>query len=284
MSYKTIVVQLDTSRRAQTRLEYAVQLAARFDAHLTGVFAVFTPDPKVFRVMEGSAFYFEEHRKLRDERRAGLERLFHSELVRSELRGQWIESGEYANDLVPRLTRCADLLIAGQDDPNDPESFIADNFPETLVMSSGRPVLLIPYAGTFPTLGANVMVAWNGSREATRAVHDSLPFLKRASKTTIVTLNGLEDDPGTDPHRRHRLPGADIALVLARHGVKADVAVLDDIDDVATGDMLLTRVSDLSADLVVMGAYGHARWKELVMGGATRTTLAAMTVPVLMSH
>ena len=94
-----------------------------------------------------------------------------------------------------------------------------------------------------------------------------------------MTLNGLKDElPG------ERLPGADIALVLARHGVHADVLDLDGIDDVPAGDVLLSRSTDLGADLVVMGAYGHARWRELVMGGATRTMLASMTVPVLMSH
>ena len=279
MSYKSIVVQLDTSGRAHSRLEYALRLAKQFDAHVTGVFAIFTPDPKSFRVMEGSAYYYEAHRKLRDERHGALERLFHAELVRANLSGQWIDSPEYANDFVPRVARCADLVIAGQDDPNDPESFISDHFPETLVMSAGRPVILIPYTGVFTTFGTNVMVAWNGSREATRAVHDALPLLKRAKKTTIVTLNGLKDElPG------ERLPGADIALVLARHGVQADVLDLDGIDDVPAGDVLLSRSTDLGADLVVMGAYGHARWRELVMGGATRTMLASMTVPVLMSH
>jgi nucleotide-binding universal stress UspA family protein len=279
MSYKSIVVQLDTSERARARFEYAMRLATQFGAHVTGVFAVFTPDPRTFRVMEGSAFYYEKHCRLRDERHAELKRSFHAELARAKVPGQWIDSREYANDLVPRLARCADLVVGGQDDPNDSESFIADHFPETLVMSAGRPVLLIPNVGVFPTLGANVMVAWNGSREATRAVHDALPLLRRAQKTTIVTLNGLKGEL-----RANRIPGSDIALVLARQGVKAEVCELDGIDDVPVGDMLLSRIAELGADLVVMGAYGHARWQELVMGGATRSMLASMTVPVLMSH
>jgi nucleotide-binding universal stress UspA family protein len=279
MSYKSIVVQLDTSKRAHFRLDCAFRLAQQFGAHLSGVFSAFTPDPRSFYVMAGSADYFEAHRKFRQERHGALERTFHAELSRTGVSGRWIDCNEYASEAMPGYARCADLVVAGQDDPNDPESFIADHFPETLVMAAGRPVLFIPYVGVFPTLGENVVVAWNGSREATRAVHDALPFLQRAKKTTIVTLNGPKDEPRGSP-----IPGADIALVLARHSVKAEVAELDGIDDVPLGDMLLSRVSQLGADLVVMGAYGHSRWRELVMGGATRSMLQSMTVPVLMSY
>jgi nucleotide-binding universal stress UspA family protein len=279
MSYKSIVVQLDMSERAHPRFEYALRLARQFGAHLTGVFSSFTPDPRSFYVMTGSADYYEDHRKVRQERHGALERIFHAELLRAAVTGRWIDNNEYANDAIPRYARCADLVVAGQDDPNDPESFIADHFPETLVMSAGRPVLFIPYAGVFPTLGTNVMVAWNGSRESVRAVHDALPLLRRADKTTIVTLNGLKGEA-----RGSRIAGADIALVLARHDVKADVAKLDGVDDMPPGDMLLSHASQSGADLVVMGAYGHSRWQELLMGGATRTMLQSMTVPVLMSH
>jgi nucleotide-binding universal stress UspA family protein len=279
MTYKSIVVQLDTSARAHARLEYALRLARQFEAHLTGVFSTFTPDPRSFYVMAGSADYYEAHRKFRQERHGALERIFHAELLRAGVSGKWIDNDEYASEAIPRYARCADLVVAAQDDPNDPESFISDHFPETLVMSAGRPVLFIPYIGVFPTLGTNVVVAWDGSREATRAVHDALPLLQRAEKTTIVTLNGLKGEP-----RGSRIPGADIALVLARHGVKADVVELDAADGVPPGDMLLSYASRLNADLVVMGAYGHSRWQELVMGGATRSMLQSMTVPVLMSH
>lgn len=279
MTYKSIVVQLDTSARAHARLEYALRLARQFEAHLTGVFSTFTPDPRSFYVMAGSADYYEAHRKFRQERRGAIERIFHAELLRAGVSGKWIDNDEYASEAIPRYARCADLVVAAQDDPNDPESFIADHFPEALVMSAGRPVLFIPYIGVFPTLGTNVVVAWDGSREATRAVHDALPLLQRAEKTTIVTLNGLKGEP-----RGSRIPGADIALVLTRHGVKADVVELDAADDMPPGDMLLSYASQLNADLVVMGAYGHSRWQELVMGGATRSMLQSMTVPVMMSH
>jgi nucleotide-binding universal stress UspA family protein len=278
MSYKSIVVQLDMSARAHPRLEYAVRLARQFGAHLTGVFSAFTPDPRSFHVMAGVADYYEAHRQSRQERHGALERIFHAELLRAGVTGQWIDHDESAGEAIPRYARYADLVVAGQDDPDDPESFIADHFPETLVMSAGRPVLFIPYTGVFPTLGANIMLAWNGSRESARAVHDALPLLQRAENVTVVRLNH-KDEP-----RDSRIPGADIALILARHGVKAEVAALDGVGNLPLGDVLLSRASDLGADLVVMGAYGHSRWQELVMGGATRSMLESMTVPVLMSH
>ncbi|MGX6998474.1 universal stress protein [Caballeronia sp. KNU42] len=279
MSYKSIVVQLDMSARAHTRLEYALRLARQFDAHLTGVFSAFSPDPRSFYVMAGTADYYEEHRKARQERHGALERIFHAELLRAEVRGQWVDYPDSQGQAIPRYARYADLVVAGQEDPDDPEGFIADYFPETLVMTSGRPVLFIPYTGVFPTLGTNIMVAWNGSRESARAVQDAMPLLQRAEKVTVVRLNELKDEPGT-----HHIPGADIALLLARHDVRAEVAALDGVNDVPMGDMLISRASDLGADLVVMGAYGHSRWQELVMGGATRTMLESMPIPVLMSH
>lgn len=144
MSYKTIVVQLDTSERAQARLEYALKLAGQFDAHVTGVSLAFTPDPRSFYVMAGSAEYFAAHREFRRQRHDALERIFQAELLRAGISGQWIDHNEYASEAIPRYARYADLVIAGQDDPDDPESFIADHFPETTVLSAGRPVLFIP--------------------------------------------------------------------------------------------------------------------------------------------
>ncbi|WP_434111074.1 universal stress protein [Paraburkholderia caffeinilytica] len=278
MTYKTIVVHLDTSQRAHPRLELALQLARQFDAHLTGVFAVFTPDPRPLYVMAGTAEYYRTHEQLRAERRGALERLFHAELSRASVSGEWIATDAPANLAVPHHGRCADLIIASQDDPNDPESYVGDFFPENLIMSAGRPVLLVPYASSVTSPGAHVMVGWDGSREATRAVHDALPFMRAAKLTTVVTVNGEHGQ------QRSRIPGSNIATLIARHGVNVEIKDIEVGSDESIGDALLSQASTLGADLLVMGAYGHARWQELVMGGATRTILKSMTVPVLMSH
>ncbi|CAI8796468.1 MULTISPECIES: universal stress protein [Burkholderia] len=280
MSYKSMVVHLDTSTRAHSRLEFALRVARRFGAHLTGVFAVYTPEPHSFYVMAGSADYFREHREQRDERRAALERLFHAETARAKVPAAWVRADdERANLAVPRAARLADLVIAGQSDPNDPETYIDDQFAENLVLSAGRPVLFWPYTGEFPSVGERVFVAWDGGREATRAAHDATPFLEHAKRTTVAAVvDGASEAAAT------RIPAADAALMLARHARDVNVLDIDTGDGSPVGDTLLSRAYETGSDLLVMGAYGHARWRELVMGGATRTVLASMTLPVLMSH
>jgi nucleotide-binding universal stress UspA family protein len=278
MSYRTIVVHLDTSRHAHPRLEIAIRLARQFDAHLIGLFAVFSPDPRSLYIMSGTADYYVTHTALRHEQRGAIERLFHAELKRAEVAGEWIAADDTAAHAVPVRARCADLIIAGQYDPHDPESYVGDHFTESLVMSSGRPVMLVPYANGFATTGARVVIGWDGSREATRAVHDALPFLRTASTTTVVTVNGAFGEAGP------RIPGADIATLIARHGVNVEVKEVYAGVSASVDEALSSEVASLGADLLVMGAYGHARWQELVMGGVTRSILHTMTVPVLMSH
>lgn len=279
MSYKSILVHLDTSKAVHARFELALRLAKQFDAYLTGLFSVFQPDPRSLNVMAGTADYYIEHEKIRAEERGAIERLFHAELARAKVAGQWKLAAEYANIAVPEAARLADLTIIGQENPYDPESFVADQFVENLVLSAGRPVLLVPYAGQFPTVGSNVLFAWDGSREATRALHDALPFLAHAKRITVFSVNPLEGEPPAS-----RVPGADIAAIIARHGANVVTEAIEGVRGVPIGEMLLSRASDLGADLIVMGCYGHSRWRELVLGGATRSILKSMTVPVLMSH
>jgi nucleotide-binding universal stress UspA family protein len=138
-------------------------------------------------------------------------------------------------------------------------------------------VLFVPYAGRFPKLGTRVLVAWNASREAARAVRDALPLLKRARRVDVVAF---------DPQRsadHGEQPASDIALYLARHGVRASAAQQRGTG-IEIGAQILSRAADMEADLIVMGAYGRSRFRERVLGGATRTLLESMTVPVLMSH
>jgi nucleotide-binding universal stress UspA family protein len=279
MSFKSIVVHLDTGSRAQVRLQLAIELASRFGAFLRGVYCVFTPDPRSFHVMAGTAEYYDQHEKRRQQERGALERLFHGELARANVDGEWIVATGSADDELARYARRADLAVVGQDDPFDPESYVGEHFPENVVMSAGRPVLLVPFSGSFVHVGRRIMIAWDGSREATRAVHDALPLLKLSELVTVVTINAMDGEvPGS------RVPGSDLATLLARHGVKITTLDIEGVKDVPIGDMLLARVEDTSADLVVMGGYGHTRWQELILGGATRTVLQSMTVPVLMSH
>ena len=174
--------------------------------------------------------------------------------------------------------RYSDLAILGQLDPDRAQPEATGPRPEQVVLASGRPVLVVPYAGHFDKLGRRVVIGWNATREAARAVGDAMPLLAAAEVVTVLTIDAREA-----PRGHGELPGADISRHLARHGVKAQVEQTV-LADLSVGDVLLSRAADLGADLLVMGAYGHSRFRELLLGGATRTLLQSMTIPVVMSH
>jgi nucleotide-binding universal stress UspA family protein len=189
---------------------------------------------------------------------------------------EWRASDADAAAAVCLSARYADLVVAAQPEPQDaPEArLLADE----LAFSAGRPVLFVPYAGRFAAAGKRVLIAWDGGREAARAVSDALPFLKRAEAVEVAVF-----DPERGRRNHGEQPGADIGLYLARHGVKVS-AHRQSGAGFDVGAQILSRAADTSADLIVIGAYGHSRMRELVLGGVTRTMLESMTVPVLMSH
>jgi nucleotide-binding universal stress UspA family protein len=171
-------------------------------------------------------------------------------------------------------------VIVGQAESGSPHFAFATDLLTTVVLSSGRPLLLIPYIGARDTLGENVLIAWDGSKEATRAVADAMPFLESARHVRVVAVNRERNgDPGSDAASA----SARLAAWLAGHGVNAEISC-DDIADVGIADWLLSRAADSDCDLIVMGGYGHARVREVVLGGVTRSMLHSMTVPLLMSH
>jgi nucleotide-binding universal stress UspA family protein len=171
--------------------------------------------------------------------------------------------------------RAADLIVAGQTDPDWDLSPLMD-FPERLALASGRPVLIIPHSGRHPTVGRRAVIAWKGSREAARAVFDALPLLREAQAVSILEIKERGDDGA-------RAPDTSIAAALGRHGIKPEVRT-SIVSDISVGDEILSRAADLDADLLVMGAYGHSRIRELVFGGVTRHIAKHMTLPTLLSH
>jgi nucleotide-binding universal stress UspA family protein len=188
---------------------------------------------------------------------------------------EWRESRpETAAHLVLHA-RHADLTVLGQEDPG----FLLVNGPSTnagVLIGAGRPVLMVPYAGQFKTCGESVLIAWNGSREAARAAADALPLLREAAEVNIVSFNPKGSVWG-------EMPGADIGLWLARHGVRVTVHERrNEVPEV--GDQILSLAADMGSDLLVMGAYGHSRAFEMVLGGVTRKILQTMTIPVMFSH
>lgn len=278
MAFKDLLVVLDTSQSCATRLDVATGLAARFGAHLTGLYT--SPPPQVPAMIESQLTpeLVELQIRALNEATERVQELFKRRGEGSGFTTEWrVREGE-AGEVATLHARYADVAIVGQVDPESAELGSAGDLPERIVLGAGRPVLVVPYTGTFKTVGQRVLVAWNAGREATRAVNDALPLLQGASKVTVLAVN-----PRGGLHGHGEVPGADIALHLARHGVRAEASALKS-DDVAVGALLLSQAADLDADLIVMGAYGHSRLREVVLGGATREILRSMTVPVLLSH
>jgi nucleotide-binding universal stress UspA family protein len=281
MSYKDLLVVLDAAADARGRIELAAALAERFAAHLVGLYPIPSPElPRRAGYADLAALepVYHEWRVRALEQAEEMRETFEHAAGQREGVTEWRDVAE-GWEADPALhARYADLAILGQRDPDNDETAFIRPHPERVTLASGRPILVVPYAGHFETVGRCVLVAWNASREAARAVADAMPLLAAADAVTVLAV---DPQPGPDGHGD--LPGADIALHLARHGVKAQIERTVSAE-VPIGEVLLSRAADLGADLLVMGAYGHSRTRELLLGGATRTLLASMTIPVLMSH
>jgi nucleotide-binding universal stress UspA family protein len=281
MSYKDLLVVLGSDTGSRGRISLAAALAERFAAHLVGLYPL--PIPKVPGYIGDAdpALLEPLFRELRektqqacDEEREAFE---HAASLRG-LSAEWRAVEDVAQSDPALHARYSDLTIVGQLDPDGGDAELIRPRPEQVTLASGRPILVVPYAGHYETVGRRVLIGWNASREATRAVSDAMPLLSAADVVTVLTIDARE---GPDAHGE--LPGADISLHLARHGVKAEIERTVSAG-IPVGDVLLSRAADLGADLLVIGAYGHSRVRELLLGGATRSILHSMTLPVLMSH
>lgn len=279
MPYKTVLVHVDESARASERIKIAAAIAMAENAHLIGT------------AMTGASRYLVQTRMLseldpnlkthldflRERAQRGLEDFeqtaqklglpsFEKRLVDDEAGGG-----------ICLQARYADLIIIGQNDPEEISPVVMPDFPEYVVLHSGRPVLLVPYTGRFDHIGNRALIAWDASMPATRAVTSAIPLLQRAQLVQVVVFN---HEARSQMHST--LPGSDIALYLARHDIQ--VEVLQRKTGREIGTELLATASELQSDLIVMGGYGHTRFREILLGGVTSSVLEMMTVPVLMSH
>jgi nucleotide-binding universal stress UspA family protein len=274
MTLKHILLHLDAADSCTARVEAAIGLASRHGAHVTGLYVL--PDivyPAYVSVHIPADILRAQQQRLRDEaEKTGT--VFQETLARAGVAGEWRCVEGFAERQIRLHARYSDLVVIGQTEENPVFPAYAE-LPDQVVLGAARPVLLIPYIGFKEPPGKRILVAWNGSREAVRAVHDALPILQQAERVEVLAVN--------PPAAEGDIPTADICLHLARHDVRAEASqtMTQDID---VGDILLARVSDHDIDLLVVGAYGHSRLRESVLGGVTRYLLEHMTVPVLMSH
>ncbi|MDE2005526.1 MAG: universal stress protein [Rhodospirillales bacterium] len=285
MRARDLLVVLDASPHNGARLDLALDLARAGGAHLSGLCPLellLPPDlgialggyPEVLALQSA----MDQLGAQAESRAAEIEAEFREALRRNGVAGEFRTlPGPVAPGLAA-AARHADATLIGQPDPEYRQPPAGRHMLEDVLLAAGRPLLILPYAGRFPAIGRKVLIAWSDTREAARAVADALPLIEPDAEVTVLTVARPAAARTTD------VPGAEIAAHLARHGfsVTATRAVTD--GTISEADALLDYASDLGADLLVMGGYGHSRVRELALGGVTRSILAHMTLPVLMSH
>jgi nucleotide-binding universal stress UspA family protein len=274
---KDLLVNIPIGAASVPVVDYAVSVADAYDAHLAGV--AFAYEPVVpGTVFDGVAASIIETYRAESEKVGKAAVAKFDETVRRagiSAESHLLEAGPTgAGELFAQMARHFDLALVAQ---TDPEKDAAEELlPEAALFGSGRPILVVPYIQKTGLKLDRVMVCWDGSRGAARAIADAMPFLERSKSIDVVTVSKAQGP-------RNDLPGVDITHHLARHKLKVDLKriVANDIDVAST---ILSHAADTGADMIVMGGYGHSRLREFVLGGATRGIFESMTIPVLMSH
>jgi nucleotide-binding universal stress UspA family protein len=282
MTYKTIVVQLDDRKESVPRIRLALELAQACRGRLIGLAVM--PRIRMPAGVDGMTLRAEVQtlqENANRERLTAARRLFEDTTKGGAVEVEFHGVVADAAGAMSHELRYADIGVVGQRDPEQTIGDMYTSLPESVAMESHRPVMVVPHIGYSKPVGRKVLLAWNDSSEAIRAATDALPLLRAADKVTLLVVDGhklgVEESGHVDP------PGSKAAAWLARHGV--NVEVINDVSDgTDVGSVILSRVSDLDIDLVVMGIYGHSKLRETLFGGASRTMLGHMTVPTLIAH
>ncbi len=281
MTYKDILVYLDDSAACEKRVAAAIDLARIHGAHLTGLALNAGVSMATYMEVHVPSEILESMRKREQEQAEQTAAAFRSVVEKAGLNSDChvvSTSDADAAKTVAEMARYSDLIVLGQVDERESEPLGGERLPQDVMLTAGRPVLMVPYIGAGANFGEKVLVAWNPGRESARAVADALPVLQKAKSVTVLTVNPVV---GKGAHGER--PGADIARHLARHDVKVTVDRVM-TDQVSVADAILAYISDNGIDMIVMGAYGRSRLREIVLGGVTHELLKHMPVPLLMSH
>lgn len=275
MSYQTILVHVDESRHTDLRIEFAARIAQAHNAHLLGV-AVATGANSAVDDINDPAMA---------DRRAGLRQAPIDALEQFEAMARQAGVASFEKRLIDAdaeggislLTRYCDLVVLSQRDPQEQSPAASAGFPACVIHNAACPVLVAPYKATPNSTAARMLIAWNGSMEATRAVHGAIPLLQRADTVTIAAF-----DPEMHGKPQGEPPGVEIARYLSRHGIKADIITQPSRGEV--GGALLSLATNLGSDMLVTGFFGRWRFGEIVLGRVTDTVLGSSPLPVLISH
>ncbi|MCP4317270.1 MAG: universal stress protein [Hyphomicrobiales bacterium] len=280
MPYKTILVCLTTEANAQRLARAACLLAEKFDAHLIGLHTLqelpIRPGASVYITPETvDAFKAEQKRQSEQ-----IKETFLKETSDAGRAGEWrlVEAGtENAGDSLVEHARCADLVVMSQADP-DMDRPDQAGVQKQVIQDSGRPVVVVPNSGDFKSIGNSLLIGWSATREATRALHNAIPFMRDGGEASIIWVSHSRRDGSHLSQTAH-----EIAVGLDRHGVKTTVTHWDNVD-ISIGDAILNEAFVSGADLIVTGAFGHSRIYDFVIGATTTHLLEHMTVPILFSN
>jgi nucleotide-binding universal stress UspA family protein len=279
MTYKTILVCLNDLERNQALLESATGLARDMDAHLRGSYVI--PAVEIYGGFGFEPIIFEGNQELFTDAEKSVRLAFNSARENFGVRGDIIVINSTSPDITDHVVhhaRLADIAIINQPPEESALSTVGRGFVERVLLSTGRPTLVLPRKGRTSLAADLAVVGWSGTREAARAAFDSMPLLKRAKKVEIVWI-----DPEMNYPHPGRLPGDELAAALSRHGVNTEIHPVS-TGGTDAGEALLNVVASSAAELLVIGAYGHSRISEMILGGATKSVLKGMNCPVLFSH
>jgi nucleotide-binding universal stress UspA family protein len=281
MSFKELLVVVDDSKHCRSRIRVASVLARRFEAHLTGLYVAPSKGVSPFLADQYAPEKLEAAQTATTQRLEDAAAMFGEETKAVGVDAEWHEARGSIAELAIWHGRHADLTILGQLDPAETTGTTGAIAPDRVVLETGRPALIVPYAGTFDGIGTRVLVAWNASPQAARAVSDALPLLARAKHVTVLTVDPFTvlTAPGEDTQSSETI----LLRRLARHGIKAEPQGVPP-GELHPADMLLSSAADAGADLIVMGIFGHSRLRELVFGGISRNMLGHMTMPLFVAH
>ncbi len=278
MAAPDILVVVETAAAVPRLVAAAAALAGSNGVRLTGLFASGYPIESAYGDLAGWTQLVDAYLGAQRAAASAAEAAFRQELAQRKLSGDWIFRDSEPTDNAIALAALYDVVVLGQPDPAAAPAGALGLRPETVVLGAGRPVLVVPHAGDFAVIGQHVLVAWHPGREAARALHDAMFVLERARSVTVIEIA-----PPAPPIGMVQIGAAEIAAALQRRGIAATVES-ETAGNIAVADLLLSRAAGLSADLMVMGAWGHSRLREYVLGGVSRSIFREMTLPVLMAH
>ncbi len=271
--FKTILVHLANDEGHMTRFEIALELARKFDAHLIALYNL-SPVSMPQAGRGYSLGYLKEATEIAREKAVAVKAEVEETCEKAGVPIEWrMDEGDHLK-VMSAHAHCADLVIVTHSEADEFEDRITFHIPENVVLTTGCPVLVLPHPCAAKLPGRNVLIAWNNTRQSLRALRDSIPFLQKAEKVILLVIFKAEHEP---------TPGADIAAALSRHDISPQI-IINVNHGSQVGNDILVHAKSTHSDLIVMGAYGQSRLRQIFLGSITKPVTANTTVPVLLSH